>query len=63
MITRKPRFLTLCEHQSKGWAALLSLVQFIPSTLAILVFAEDTAIKVEVKKRIFFDISVLNAHF
>jgi len=54
MITRKPRFLTLCEHQSKGWAALLSLVQFIPSTLAILVFAEDTAIKVEVKKRNFF---------
>ena len=54
MITRKPRFLTPCEHQSKGWAALLSLVQFIPSTLAILVFAEDTAIKVEVKKRNFF---------
>ena len=54
MITRKPRFLKLCEHQSKAWAFLLSLVQFIPSTLAILVFAEDTAIKVEVKNVHFF---------
>ena len=45
MITRKPAFLMPCEHQGLVTRFLLQLVQYIPSTLPIVLFAEDSSVK------------------
>ena len=45
MITRKPAFLMPCKHQGLVTRFLLQLVQYIPSTLPIVLFAEDSSVK------------------
>ena len=47
MITKKPKFLLACEHQGLATRALLQLVQYIPSTLPTVLFAQDSAVKLE----------------
>jgi len=47
MITRKPKFLMSCEHQGLLSRAMQILIQYIPSTLPILLFAQDTSVKIE----------------
>lgn len=47
MITRKPKFLMSCEHQGILSRAMQILIQYIPSTLPILLFAQDTSVKIE----------------
>ena len=46
MITRKPNFLMTCEHQ--GWLSRIGqlFIQYLPSTLPILLFAQDTSLKI-----------------
>lgn len=47
MITKKPRFLIACQHQSLTTRALQLAVQYIPCTLPILLFAQDATVKME----------------
>ena len=47
MITRKPKFLMSCEHQGFLSRLMQILIQYIPSTLPILLFAQDTSVKIE----------------
>ena len=47
MITRKPRFLQPCEHQGLCARAVQLLVQYVPCTLPILLFAQDATVKLE----------------
>ena len=47
MISRKPKFLMGCEHQGILSRAMQILIQYIPSTLPILLFAQDTSVKIE----------------
>jgi len=46
MIRDKPRFLMSCQHQSTVSRALQVLIQYIPCTLPILLFAQDTSVKI-----------------
>jgi len=47
MISRKPKFLMSCKHQGVVSRVLQILIQYIPSTLPILLFAQDTSVKIE----------------
>ena len=47
MITKKPAFLLSCEHQNLVTRVLLQLVQYIPSTLPIVLFAQDSSVKLD----------------
>ena len=47
MITKKPAFLLSCEHQNLVTRILLQLVQYIPSTLPIVLFAQDSSVKLD----------------
>jgi len=47
MITRKPKFLMTCEHQSSFSRIMQLLIQYIPSTLPILLFAQDSSVKLD----------------
>merc|ERR1719370_706864 len=47
MVTKKPAFLLPCEHQNLVTRFLLQLVQYIPSTLPIVLFAQDSSVKLD----------------
>ena len=47
MITKKPAFLLPCQHQTLLTRFLLQLVQYIPSTLPIVLFAQDSSVKLD----------------
>lgn len=46
MITRKPNFLMTCEHQGRLSRIGQLCIQYLPSTLPILLFAQDTSLKI-----------------
>ena len=46
MISRKPNFLMSCEHQGRVSRVCQLLIQYLPSTLPILLFAQDTSVKI-----------------
>merc|ERR1719410_241262 len=46
MISRKPNFLMSCEHQGGVSRVCQLLIQYLPSTLPILLFAQDTSVKI-----------------
>ena len=46
MITRKPNFLMTCEHQGRLSRIGQLFIQYLPSTLPILLFAQDTSLKI-----------------
>ena len=46
MISRKPNFLMSCEHQGGVSRVCQLLIQYLPSTLRILLFAQDTSVKI-----------------
>ena len=48
MITKKPAFLLPCEHHGFVTRFLLQLVQYIPSTLPIVLFAQDSSVKLDI---------------
>ena len=46
MISRKPNFLMSCEHQGLLSRIGQLCIQYLPSTLPILLFAQDTSVKI-----------------
>ena len=51
MISRKPNFLMSCEHQGILSRAGQIVIQYLPSTLPILLFAQDTSVKIAIGER------------
>ena len=51
MISRKPNFLMSCEHQGLLSRIGQILIQYLPSTLPILLFAQDTSVKIAIGER------------
>ena len=51
MISRKPNFLMSCEHQGILSRIGQIMIQYLPSTLPILLFAQDTSVKIAIGER------------